>query len=82
MRPTAVPVVAAAIATGLLALDRLDERRSPRPTLGQLDATPAAHELWPYLAYLRGQHALHYGEPAIAARPARRGRAGQLRPGR
>ena len=55
--------VAAEIAVGLLALDRLDEA-AVDTALAALDPVSVRHELWPYLAYLRGEHALHYGEPA------------------
>jgi LuxR family maltose regulon positive regulatory protein len=55
--------VAARIAVGLLALDRLDEA-AVGSSLGSLDGVSLRHELWPYLAYLRGGYALHYGEPA------------------
>ena len=55
--------VAARITVGLLALDRLDEAAIDS-SLAALENVRVRHELWPYLAYLRGEHALHYGEPA------------------
>ena len=52
--------IAGHVATGLLALDRLDEALV-RTELVQLGDGSVAVELWPFIAYLWAQHALHSG---------------------
>lgn len=49
------------LAAGFLALDRLDDA-GVRAELAYLGDGSAPVELWPYVAYLRAQHALHSGE--------------------
>jgi LuxR family maltose regulon positive regulatory protein len=48
------------VAAGLLALDRLDDA-AVCAELEVLDDAPEAFELWPFIAFLRAQHALHLG---------------------
>ncbi|MGC9961849.1 MAG: LuxR C-terminal-related transcriptional regulator [Acidimicrobiales bacterium] len=50
------------LAAGFLALDRLDDA-GVRAELAYLGDGTAQVELWPYVAYLRAQHALRSGEP-------------------
>ena len=75
--------VAASVAVGLLALDQLDEA-AVDAELARLDTLTGADEMWPFVAYLNCQHALHYGEPATmltrlaAWQRGRLGASGQL----
>ncbi len=56
---------AGTIATGLLAIQTLDQRTC-RQSLQQLDDPSTQNVLWPLIAYLRAQYALLYGEPRSA----------------
>jgi hypothetical protein len=49
----------------MLALDRLDGE-SCRATLDELGNEPGTAELWAFVVYLRGQHGLHYDDPAAS----------------
>jgi LuxR family maltose regulon positive regulatory protein len=53
------------VATGLMALDRLDEPGA-RAAVAGLGEGIAALDFWAYLAYLYAQYSLHFGEPASA----------------
>jgi LuxR family maltose regulon positive regulatory protein len=55
--------IGAHLATGLLALDRLDPLGC-RAELDHLGDGSQPVELWPFVAYLHAQHGLHYGDPA------------------
>ena len=57
--------IGAHVASGLLALDRLDGD-GVRSELDYLGDGSAALELWPFIAYLYAQHALHSGRAAEA----------------
>jgi LuxR family maltose regulon positive regulatory protein len=57
--------IGAHVAAGLLALDRLDEDTA-RSEVEYLRGGSAALELWSFIAYLRAQYALYYGDAAEA----------------
>ncbi len=57
--------IGAHVAAGLLALDRLDEP-GVLSALADLGDGASPVELWPYVAWLRAQHALYFGDPASA----------------
>ena len=57
--------IGARVAEGLLALDRLDEAGT-RSQLEYLGNGLPVVELWPFIAYLFAQHALHRGKAAEA----------------
>ena len=61
------------LAAGFLALDRLDDD-GVRAELDYLGDGSAPLELWPFIAYLRAQHALHFGEARDALRASLPGR--------
>ncbi|HVX21506.1 MAG TPA: LuxR C-terminal-related transcriptional regulator [Acidimicrobiales bacterium] len=55
--------IGAHLTDGLLALDRLDED-GVQAALAHLGDGTSPVELWPYVAWLRAQHALYFGDPA------------------
>jgi LuxR family maltose regulon positive regulatory protein len=57
------PAVGARLAAGLLALDRL-EGEPIRPDMDVVVDGALPVELWPFIAYLIGQRALHFGDRA------------------
>ena len=57
--------IGAQVATGMLALDRLDPT-SATPVLDRLGDGSTAVELWPFIVFFRAQYALHYGDPGSA----------------
>jgi LuxR family maltose regulon positive regulatory protein len=57
--------VGSQVTSGLLALDRL-EGAEVAAILELLGDRSAPVELWPFVAFLRAQYALHYGNPAKA----------------
>jgi len=57
--------IGAQVAEGLLALDQMDEP-GLLSALEHLGNGTSPVELWPYVAWLRAQYALHFGDPASA----------------
>jgi LuxR family maltose regulon positive regulatory protein len=62
--PTFAAAAAAALARGVLALDRLDGAGSAA-AIAELDCGSAV-ELWAYVECFRAQHGLHFGDPAAS----------------
>ena len=56
----------ARLAAALLALDTLDAEGYRRHELASLGDGSTPHELWPFVAHVEAQWALHYGDPLIA----------------